>query len=333
MPKKNNGEPVPEPGYPVELDLATATARQFGEAQEKFSDWALAQPPLGPLSLGSGVHNVSPLPMSLEFLRRNASNRPPSLAKVKQLWWSMGHDDWRLTGQGLVFDKDGKMIEGGQRSWASFLGKLSYTTYIVTDIPVDPEIFAYMDDGKPRTAGDALSASGLDGIATHVAAAAYLAYRYELEAIGIFKQPKIRKLNTREILKYSQTHPELTDVGHLLPAYGRAVSCIGHKAVAIVFSDLVIRLHGQDVLDKFLLSLGSGANLPENSPILGLRNRFLSDDDIKKERAFALLNKAFNYHIQDRPLPKSGLSVRDNEKFPRILLPQELSAITPENGD
>ena len=325
MAKKASGESTPEPQYAVELDLATASSKQFEAAREKFFEWADTQPPYGPLDLTNGWYDLEPLPTVQDFLRRNQENRIPSFARVKQYWWSMAHGDWRSTGQGLIFDKEGKMQEGGQRCWGSYFGKVGFRTYVITDAPAEPDLFAYMDDVKARTPGDALHGSGMDGLSNHIAAAAWLAYRYQHEVLGCLGQPKLlRKLNTREILAYTRAHPELNQNAHLLAAY-KAVPIIGYKHVAIVFADLVVRYHGQPTLDDFLVSLGSGANLDEHDPILGLRNRLVRGD-LKKEQTLALLLKAFNLHLQDKKLTKQGLFVRDNEAFPKILTVDDLKA-------
>ena len=134
--------------------------------------------------------------MMQDFLRRNVCNRRPSLATVAKYHYSMTTGDWRKTGQGLVFDLSGKMNEGQQRGWSCYFGQVSFDTYIVTDAPVEPDLFAYYDDIKRRSEGDALYTSGLDGIASHLAAAVLLSYRYENHAIEIHKQPKIHSDRT-----------------------------------------------------------------------------------------------------------------------------------------
>jgi hypothetical protein len=211
------------------------------------------------------------------------------------------------------------MNEGQQRCLASYFGGHTFTTYIVVDAPVEADMFAYYDDVKPRTAKDALQTSGLDGIAASIASAVNLSWRYEQGAIEIFKQPKIHRPNNREVLAYSRSHIELADAAHLiLPTYGKAVSLIKHKGVAIVFAERVIALYGNRALDEFFIPLGSGANLDEGSPILGLRTRLLTEERISKERCLALIIKAFNYFRAGRTLPKAGLYVKDNERFPTL---------------
>jgi len=307
-----------QPQLAVELDLETASNAAFFEAIKKFYEWSETQPPVGPLGIENGWYVVTPL-LAQDFLRRNVCNRRPSLATVQKYHYSMDIKDWRKTGQGLVFNKDGKMNEGQQRCFGSYFGHVSFDTYIVTDAPVEADLFAYYDDIKRRSESDALYTSGLDGIASHIAAAVLLSYRYENDAIGIHKQPKIHRPNTREVLAYSRQHPSLNETAHLIfGMYPKALSVIGHKGVAILFCDLVLALHGPQVLEAFLVPLGSGANLDEHSPILGLRTRLLGDDRMNKERILALVIKAFKYFLSGKQLGKQGLFLKDNEHFPKV---------------
>ena len=59
-----------------------------------------------------------------------------------------------------------------------------------------------------------------------------------------------------------------------------------------------------------------------SSPILALRNRLTqaNEDDVKMPPAhrLALLIKAFGMYRNRMPVPRKGLFLRDNEKFPRI---------------
>jgi hypothetical protein len=316
---KPAAEPVATPA--VELDLETASNRAFNEAMEKFYSWSETQPEIEPLEIENGWYEVTWVEAQ-DYLRRNVCNREPTLNHVKKLHYDMVRGNWRRTGQGLVFNDEGKLNEGQQRLLACYFGKVPFKTFIVTDAPSDePDLFAFYDDVRPRSAADALQTSGSNGIATHLSAAVRISDRYDREALGIISQPKIHKLTNREVLSYSREHPSLSETAHLIfGTYNRAVSVIKERGVAIVFADRVIQLYGAQVLDTFLVSLGNGANLAEDDPILGLRNRLMAggDDKLGKERTFALLIKGFNLHRAGKKLSRNGLFVRDNEKFPKL---------------
>lgn len=310
-----------------ELDLENCSNKAFQDVLDQFYNWSDTQPELGPLGLPSGWHTVD-WRLAEEFLRRNECNREVSLATVRKYLYSMQIGDWKKTGQGLVFNTAGEMNEGQHRCIAAYFGRVEFDTFIVTDAPVEEDLFAYYDDIKPRTAADALQTSGVDGIAQHLVTASLLSYRYENDAIGILKQPKIHKPTVRETLAYTRIHEDLAKAAHLLLGnFGSALRVIGNKGVAIFFSERVIALFGHKALESFLVPLGSGANLEEGSPILGLRNRLLTNDGINKERILALVIKAFNYFHVGKKLPKRGLALYDNDKFPR------LESVEVENND
>jgi hypothetical protein len=302
----------------IELDLETASTRAFDEALAKFYGWSETQPPIQPLSIQSGWHSVD-WQQAEDYLRRNICNRKAGLSHVKRLHYDMANGDWHRTGQGLVFNEAGELNEGQHRLWACYFGKVSFETYIVTDAPKEVDLFAYYDDVKPRSAADALQTSGANGIAGSLATAVHLCDRYDRDLLGILRQPKAHKLTSREVLAFSRDHLSLAETGHMvLSTYGKAVNVIQHKGVAIFFSDRVLGLYGQTLLDEFMTRLGSGANLDEDDPVLGLRNRLMSEDKINKERILALLIKAFNLYRAGKKLSNRGLFVRDNEKFPKL---------------
>jgi hypothetical protein len=306
----------------VELNLETTGTAAFKETVTKFYEWAKTQP-IAPMDIQSGWYEVTPQ-MAEDLLRRNRANRPVSLSTVKKYHFSMKNGDWKKTGQPLIVNVEGKAEDLQHRCWAAYLGKVSFQSFIIPDAPAEPDMFAYIDDNRPRSAGDALHTSGLNGLSSHIANAAKLAWRYDHHAIGIIAQPKTREMTTREVLEYVRTNSGLVSAAHMVNGtYGKAIKVIGSKPVTYFFAWRVIKAYGEDALDGFFTLLGSGANLPEDSPILGLRNCLLSkadeeEDEIKAPRRLALLIKALKMQMDGKKLGRSGLSLRDNEKFPRI---------------
>jgi hypothetical protein len=151
----------------AELDLATASSPAFEECVDRFKQWVREQRPLGPLSIKTGWHTVTP-EMAEEFLCRTAPNRRLSLMTIKKYARVMQREDWRPTGQPIIFDKDGKLQDAQHRLWACYLGRKSFPSFIVADAPVHEHMFAYLDDCKPRSASDAIRASGNGRRATKI---------------------------------------------------------------------------------------------------------------------------------------------------------------------
>lgn len=312
----------------VQLDLETASALAFQDALNKFTEWAKANPPSEPFPLASGWHDITPQ-LSQDLLRRNHGNRKVSFKTVVKYAQAMQRGEWQPTGQPILVNKKGQQEDGQHRDWAGYLSGSTFRSYIVCDVPEIPRIFAFIDDSKPRSMGDAIYTAGNNGMSPIIAAAVKLAWRYENQALGVIKQQKLRDMTNTEALDFVETNPEFIEVAHRLTgSYGKAIGVIGNKAVAVFAAWQISTLHGDDVLDNFLVPLGSGANLDEDSVLLGLRNRLLGegDNDLKPPHRLALVIKGFNLFLTGAPLGKRGLFVRDNENYPRFEAQRSLPA-------
>jgi hypothetical protein len=306
------------------IDLDTCSALAFQELIENFNKWAKANPPT--IEWHTGWCDVGPREAE-DLLKRNKHNRKVSLETVRRYGRDMAAGEWRRTGQPGLIDENGEVFDIQHRAWASYLSGYGFPTYIITDIPVMPDMFAYLDGGKPRSAADALYTAGCNGLSTAIAAAIKLAHRYEHGGFGIIKQPKITALTSPEVLTYSRSHPTLADAAHVMAGtYNKAMRVIGNRGVAVFAGWKISENFGSKELEQFMVPLGSGANLVEDDPILALRNRLLSfqegDEDLNSARRIALIIKAFKLHRQGRAAPRGGLHLRDNERFPSFEEPQ-----------
>jgi hypothetical protein len=303
------------------LDLETASATAFQDLVSQFREWAASEP-APRLQLSNGWHEITPQ-VSEQLLRNNRANRKLAFKTVLKYASAMANGEWKRTGQPILINERGQVEDCQHRAWASYLGGHSFPSYVVADIPFEPDLFAYIDDCKPRSAADALYTSGNNGLSPILAAVVKIAFRYDHQALAIMKQPRIRDMSTREILEYTRNNPGLGKAAHtLMGSYHRAALVIGNKAVAAFFAWKVISLYGEDVLDDFLGPLGSGALLSEDDPVLALRNRLIregeQDDDLRQPHRLALLIKGFNMHMAGVKTGRRGLYVRDNERFPRF---------------
>lgn len=307
----------------VELNLDTASPAAFQETLDRFGEWSKAAKPVGPFALATGWHDITP-DICEDLLRRNQKNRKVSFATVRKYYRAMKNGQWQPTGQPLLINQDGKIEDCQHRAWAGYLGKVTFRSFVVSDVPVIKELFAYIDDGKPRSASDALYTSGNNGMSATIAGTVKLAWRYDADGLTVMaKQPRIQEASIPEVLAYARNNPGLGEAVHLLVSnYGKAAAIIGDKAVASLFLWKAAELHGEGVVGSFLMAVGIGAKLDEDSPILAFRERLREanndEEDMPKERRLALLTKAFNLHIAGKKVGRGGLYVRDNEKFPRI---------------
>ncbi len=307
----------------VKLDLNDASAAAFEEVVTAFKKWDESCPRQS-LTFTNGWHTITPQ-MAESLLRHNPHNRKVSFRTVQKYAAAMANGSWKRTGQAILINQDGVVQDCQHRAWACYLSGVSFPSYVVADVPVEADLFAFIDDSKPRSAADALYTSGNNGLSPIVAGAVKLANRYDNYALSIMSNTsKCRDLTNPEVLEYCRQNPGLNHATHIMMAnYANAAKVIGNKHVAAFFAWKVIEHYGQDVLDDFFVPLGTGANLDEDDPILGLRNRLFSrlndpESVFNIAHRLALVTKAFQMHLVDAKVKKGPLSVKDTDKFPRI---------------
>jgi len=307
----------------VMLDLDDVSGRAFQEALAEFREWSEQQGPPGPLpkALHEGWCDITP-ELAENLLRRNKLNRKVSLEAVRKYARRMKAGEWRKTGQPALIC-NGELYDAQHRCWAGYFSGVTFPCYLITSVPEQDDLFAFIDDMKPRTAADTLLTGGSNGISTTISSVIKIAFRYEHGALGILTQPAIRPLDNIEILAYARQHPDLATACHdALSNFSRAVATIGHKGVAGFVAWKIMSLYDRRTLEDFYLPLGSGANLEEDDAVLALRNRLMrnaegSGDDLKVLQKLALVIKGFNMYIRKAPVKgKNGLFVRDNERYP-----------------
>lgn len=310
------------------IDLETASAVAFKEWVEELSK---LPKPEGKLDIADGWHDVSPL-KALDWWLRSGGNRNTHFATVKKYWRAFVAGEWKKTGQPLIFTESGKFQDGHHRTLASIAGNVSFTTYVVASVPDDPMLFAYLDNIKPRSLGDALFTAGINGQTKMLGEAIEIAWRAEHNALTVRdKQPPIIKITQPEGVIWAKANPKLVEAVHLVAgSFSKAAKIVGPGAAAFFAWKALDGICDVETLSDFMDPLGSGANLDDDSPTLALRNRLLraEEDDVKveKHQKLALTIKAFNLYLGGQTVGKKGLFLRDNERFPEIAMPTRQAA-------
>jgi hypothetical protein len=216
------------------------------------------------------VHYVTPADAA-EWLSHNQRNRRINKKLVSRLARAMTEDRWRLTGEAIKFDKQGKLLDGQHRLLAIQQSAVAVEMMIIRGL--ESETQDVMDTGKVRGAGDVISIHGVgQGNYSAIAAAArvLIAYREGVLPMGPGQIP----VENDQVLKCVLDHPIIGDLQPQAMRINRATSI----PPAALLASMVI-IHESDPEDDhtshFFNRLESGAELPANSPILLLRNRFI----------------------------------------------------------
>jgi hypothetical protein len=227
-----------------------------------------------------------------QWLQRKNLNRSIKLAQLNRIKRAIETSRWEINGETIIFDHEGRLLEGQHRLQAIVDTDKTVWTLLVRGI--NRERFKTMGQGSKRSAGDILGIQGVKN-ATNIAAALRWIYRYEN---GLM----------------SNAHPNITDdeLTDTLPAHAALVDSVpfGKKCQGIAAPGMITALHylcrkGPQVpslpllpkrgapprpkprwdhgdmqvrkgkADHFFWSLGSGENLDTGDPILILRNRVL----------------------------------------------------------
>jgi hypothetical protein len=311
------------------LDLATASQQSFAKLLEDFEAWRATEPQR-PLHFTNGWVTVDQEAAEGLLLRNpTGGNRKPALPTIKYYARQMIAGTWIATGQAILINKEGKLEDAGHRLWASYLSGASFPSYIITDVPVNPTLFAYIDAGKGRSAADALATAGLNGVAKHMATVVSMALQYEHGCFTPTTKKPMDKMSPMEFVTYVQQHENLKTATRLMNGeYKAAASVLAHKDVAGFTAYQILDLHGEDVLDDFMNDLAAVADDPtEGDPIEALR-KVLDDDarsveSMKKHQVLGHVIKAFNHWLRDEKVKR--IQLRVNEAFPHFA-----TAATPQ---
>ena len=258
---------------------------------------------------------------------KNCKNRNISKANLRNLTNAMLNGEWKLTNQGISFDRDGNLLDGQHRLQAIIESEVTCTMLVGKNM--DPAIFNCIDTGKARTAGDTLDIAGSTNGKTIAAAVKLVGFYEELapdNAWSSFNKPsheKIRKNYLKEHDLYEEAAITVRDKArqarHLLPA-----------SIVVAFYVLASK-RGWPArkIDFFLDKIYIGASLQPDDVCLSFRNQ-LSAREYKRRGANSqryLLNafiKCFNTNASHTPTkkfwaPQDGSNMYQIKKFSPIL--------------
>jgi hypothetical protein len=252
------------------FNLLTGSPLAFRKVVSEFEKWSEGQPTEA-LGVSCGWYVVTPQ-MAERFLRRNPKNRAVHFPTIVAYATQLINGEWQKTGQPLIFTDWEDLLDGQHRLWACYLTNRSFETYIVTGVESKPHLFAYVDNNKPRTAGDALETAGLNGLSRHVATVINsLAYRSDQGALTFTGRSSVGELSPREVLGYMQDHPELLEAAHYVEDNHKSAKSKLGPAIATFIAWKSIALNGgTEQLDVFLDAM-LASDLPVGHPVQILR--------------------------------------------------------------
>jgi hypothetical protein len=253
-----------------------------------------------------------------QLLKMNDNNRKVRVYRVSKYARAISLDDWGLTGQPIIIDWNGKLMDGQHRLMAVVETKASIWMLVVRG--VDPKLFPLIDKGAARTAGDAFTWAGIQH--ANMSSAALRNLIAILQNKKALRDPMtINSITDQELLDAYQLHK--ATITWAAPLSARVSSAIKLPPAKYLTAVLLLTLDDCDPesIQSFTDQLVTGANLAEGSPILALRNWALNvkatKRSLRKDEVIIAVLKAWNDVGQDRQ--RRMMTVKPDELIPAVM--------------
>ena len=242
-----------------------------------------------------------------EYLRQNVGNRQIKLMKLNALMSDLKKGQFRLTHQGIAFDRHGVLIDGQHRLKAIAETGVSAVMYVTRNC--DPESFRVIDCGAARSPQDVLRHVGTKNYAA--VATAIRVILWMKSKLGTYKSTTLKEYKRHIVLSntdiaefYMQHESALDKCSTLCTQYG-ARNCVLLQSASIAFLYLLHELNAELMESgaEFLKKVDKGANLEHGSVELALTKflglRYIDMQGYTKGQFMLVVYiKAFNKYMR-----------------------------------
>lgn len=228
----------------------------------------LRVPEKGASEMFTAMLTVSP-EQAQQWLDGMPSQRRLRKAKVEQLRRQIVDGRWKVLPHGIVFDTEGKLIDGQHRMTA--LVQAGRPLPVRCTFNVDPGLFLQIDaDAAPKTIEDMLKHEGVPaGLTTVISEPIRMLFR---EEIGMSPhEPNSRPTNA-EGLEVYRRHPRLVAAGELAQRCRLAPSRA--MMAYVLYKGILV---DETITRLFVDQLAGGEGLRGGDPALLLRNTWMQD--------------------------------------------------------
>lgn len=243
-------------------------------------------------------------------LSKNEINRALRHTKVDQYQRDMLAGKWNAYTAPIVFDSEGKLIDGQHRLNAQVKADVKLKWLVLRGVP--PETQTTMDTGLTRSIADILHFGG-ERQSQLLVAVTRLVHLIEKNRLSRGRYA----VSVEEVLQTLEDHPELrvsTEIAHWFNS--KKMIPIAPSVVGAAHW-MIARVAGRHEADAFVHRLATLAGEREGSPVLALARRV---NEIKKNQMrvnsrdyLNLVLKAWNYDADNRTLNKMNLYSKTGE--------------------
>lgn len=243
--------------------------------------------------------------LAKQWLGKNAdNNRSPKQGKIPSYARDMLSGRWNSdTGETIKFDEDGVLVDGQNRLLAVVQAGIAVDFDVARGLP--RTAMQVIDSGAARTGMDVLKiANATDRART----SSIVRWTILWDAKFFMGQATTLRPTNTEILDRFRL-----DAGPFTAAAKRATDCqnrgLGTGTPAGVAHFLFCRIDVEQT-HQFYDQLISGANLPDRSAVLALRNKMarLRVDRLSRPEQLALYVRAWNAFREGRPMDRMQIT-------------------------
>jgi hypothetical protein len=204
--------------------------------------------------------------MAREMLATSGFNRAVQHARVLTFANEMRCGRWQMSGEDIIFDTNGKLIEGQHRLYAIIESGCTIQFGVKRGVP--PEAFEVINTGKARTGGDIAGMAGHENRNLVVAGASMIWRLYHRLGPSEPCPPQVA-------LRVLERYPELKKWAAVVNGQPKPTTLPGAAFLAIlVYFDAI---SGKpDTASRFFTAITKGTGLNDGDPRLALRNRALN---------------------------------------------------------
>lgn len=262
----------------------------------------------------SYVEHVTPEAAAVYLQSKNELNRNLSQSFIKALMADMAEGRWELTGQAIIFDVNGRLIDGHHRLTAVSRGTATVPMLIVRN--AKPEAVRRIDTGVTRTAAHIAHMDG-QASANQATTTMRLILIHERFGIDQLDHPPAHPTKS-EIVDELRRHPAVLASVRKGQAVSKKRWC---STATAAFCHYYFHQQNPVACELFWTALaGDGSGLKATDPVLHLRNRLAGRAKADaKERVNAIIHWFFKAWVSYRDRkPMKQLRINDGEKFPQI---------------
>lgn len=245
----------------------------------------------------TSIENITPED-AVRYLERNTQNRVLNKLIVSKLADAMVEGRWTFTGESIVFDENGVVVDGQHRLTGCVLGGVPFTTVVVRSAP--KEAFRDTGSGKPRTNSDLLYLLGVKKNSTLIAAAVKLAILYRAGALPKHGGGVGSTIAHKAAIETEyERNPTLWEFAGSM-SNNRAKRQSFTPSAFAAFYVLLHEYADDDTIEKFIEPLLTGENLATGNPCLACRSWFIgAGRGAPGSPALSVLIKSWNAWLSD----------------------------------